>query len=219
MTYQDVYITQGKVSCRHLVAADILLLLSISNIKPEHRSLERRVHKNGTISKYSIYNKPFDTCCSALATSHCIVSSQLDAPPPPPSDPERATSFSPERQPMLLLFNSPQHRKTISTFGHCLLDSINYPARKWYMGDAAPSDFKKRDTAPGLQLKRSTSLHYINVRYSDKGLNIKAIRKTLFFFFFKYSCMVHYMCHTIIGPVQFLTVLEQSWDETWNCNV
>lgn len=49
---QDIYITQGNVShCngRHQVAVDILLRFSISNTKPEHQTLEKRVHKNGTI--------------------------------------------------------------------------------------------------------------------------------------------------------------------------
>ena len=48
------------------------------------------------------------------------------------------------------------------------------------MGDDAPSDFKKWDTAPGLQVKRSMSLHNINVCYINKGLNIKAMCKTFF---------------------------------------
>ncbi len=109
----------------HLLAVDILLLLSICNIKPEHQYLKRQVHKNGTTSKYIIYNKPFDTCCSPLAT---FVSSQLDA-----LVSEQAPSFSPEWQPALLLSYSLQHIKTISIFGHCFLDRINYPVRKWYM--------------------------------------------------------------------------------------
>lgn len=82
------------------------------------------------------------------------------------------------------------------------------------MGDAAPSDFKKWDTAPGLQLKRSTSLHNINDRYSNKELNIKAICKTFFFLnipAWSILCATpRRFLHTIIGPVQFLTVLEQS---------
>lgn len=93
--------------------------------KPEHQYMKRQVHKNGTISKYIIYNKLFDTCCSPLAT---FVSSQLDA-----LDSKQATSFSPELQPTLLLFYSLQHMKTISIFGHCFLDSTNYPARKCFM--------------------------------------------------------------------------------------
>lgn len=132
------------------------------------------------------------------------MSSQLDAP-----DPEQATSFSPERQLTLLLFYSPQHSKT-NIFGHCLLDSINYPARKLYMGDTAPCDFKKWDTAPGLQLKHSISLHSINIRYSNNGLNIKAI---CFFNIPAWSVICatqRRFLHLIIGPVQFLAVLEQS---------
>ncbi len=35
--------------CRHLVAVDILLLLSLCNKKPERQHLERQVHDNGTI--------------------------------------------------------------------------------------------------------------------------------------------------------------------------
>lgn len=39
------------------------------------------------------------------------------------------------------------------------------------MGDAVPASFfKKWDTAPGLQLKSYTSLHYINVDHSNYGL-------------------------------------------------
>lgn len=46
------------------------------------------------------------------------------------------------------------------------------------MGEAAQSDFMKWDTASGT--KTSMRLHNINVRYSNKGLNIKAIHKTFF---------------------------------------
>lgn len=105
------------------------------------------------------------------------------------------------------------HHSTVKQkafFGHCFIDSINYPARKLYMGDAAPCDFKKWDTAPGLQLKRSTSLRSVTVRYSNNGLNIKAV---CFFNIPAWSIICatqRRFLHSIIGPVQFLAVLEQS---------
>lgn len=95
--------THGKLShckCRHLVAFDTSLLLSIANIKLEHRALGGRVQK--LKKKDCIYNTLFDKCCSLLATSHCVVSSLLDGP-----EPEQGTSFSPECQRIIAVSFTP----------------------------------------------------------------------------------------------------------------
>lgn len=127
--------------------------------------------------KYSIYNKLFDTCCSPLATSHCIVSSQLDA-----SDPEQATSLSPEHQHMLLLFLFTTAQEIqLACFWTLLIRQYTFTLLENGTWDTLHF-VKKWDTAPGLQLKMLTSLHNIKVSYSNKGLNITATCKMFFFF-------------------------------------
>lgn len=81
---------------------------------------------------------------SPVATSHCIVSSQLDAP-----DTEQAPSFSPERQPYIIAVLLTTAQKTIFwTVEITLLENGKLEL-------LLHRDFKKWDTAPALQLKNT----------------------------------------------------------------
>lgn len=57
--------------------------------------------------------------------------------------------------------------------------------------------------------------------YSDYGLNIKALCET--FFYIPASSTIcasqPRLLRMTVGQIHFLTVIQQSWDETWNCDV
>lgn len=88
-----------------------------------------------------------------------------------------------------------------------------------FHGDAAPRNFKKWDTAPGLHLKHPTSLNNINVCYSNNGLNNKAICKTCFYTpAWSIICATQRrLLHTVIGPVSRSPRTILRWDLKLKC--